>query len=144
MAELKMDGLSVALRYEPAEGGGSRLAAGITRGDGQTGEDVTSNIRTIRSVPLRVSAQQLEKLRLPQAFEVRGEAVMPEAAFLRLNEEREQQGLPWPSTHATPPPEPCVRWNPASSPIAAWTSTHTSCWWRATTGRRASERPSMR
>ena len=94
MAELKMDGLSVALRYEPAEGGGSRLAAGIPRGDGQTGEDVTSNIRTIRSVPLRVSAQQLEKLRLPQAFEVRGEAVMPEAAFLRLNEEREQQGLP--------------------------------------------------
>jgi DNA ligase (NAD+) len=92
-AEYKFDGLSVALRYGPADGGGSRLIAGLTRGDGQTGEDVTSNIRTIRSVPLTISAEQLEKARLPQAFEVRGEVVMPEAAFLRLNEEREQQGL---------------------------------------------------
>jgi DNA ligase (NAD+) len=93
VAELKMDGLSVALRYGPADGGGSRLMAGLTRGDGQTGEDVTGNIRTIRSVPLSISAEKLKGLRLPQAFEVRGEAVMPEAAFLRLNEEREQQGL---------------------------------------------------
>jgi DNA ligase (NAD+) len=93
MAELKMDGLSVALRYEPADGGGSRLTTGITRGDGQTGEDVTSNIRTIRSVPLTISADKLKKVSLPQGFEVRGEVVMPEAAFLRLNEEREQQGL---------------------------------------------------
>jgi DNA ligase (NAD+) len=94
MAELKMDGLSAALRYGPAKDGSASLTAGITRGDGQTGEDVTSNIRTIRSVPLRISAEKLEKLRLPQAFEVRGEAVMPEAAFQRLNEEREQEGLP--------------------------------------------------
>jgi len=93
MAELKMDGLSVALRYVPDAGGGSRLAAGVTRGDGSIGEDVTSNIRTIRSVPLTISAAQLEKAGLPQAFEARGEAVMPEAAFVRLNEEREQQGL---------------------------------------------------
>ena len=93
MAELKMDGLSVALRYKPADGGGSRLTTGITRGDGQTGEDVTSNIRTIRSVPLTISADKLKKVSLPQGFEVRGEVVMPEAAFLRLNEEREQQGL---------------------------------------------------
>lgn len=93
MAELKMDGLSVALRYEAAAHGAARLASGITRGDGQTGEDVTSNIRTIRSVPLFIPAAKLEKLHLPQAFEVRGEAVMPEAAFQRLNEEREQQGL---------------------------------------------------
>jgi DNA ligase (NAD+) len=88
VAEFKMDGLSVALRYGPAEGGGSRLTTGITRGDGQTGEDVTSNIRTIRSVPLTIPAETLKQLNLPQAFEVRGEAVMPEAAFLRLNEER--------------------------------------------------------
>jgi DNA ligase (NAD+) len=94
MAELKLDGLSVVLRYEPAEDGGARLAAGITRGDGQTGEDVTSNIRTIRSVPLTISAEKLKKVHLQQTFEVRGEAVMPEAAFQRLNEEREQQGLP--------------------------------------------------
>ncbi|MGA2807916.1 MAG: NAD-dependent DNA ligase LigA [Terracidiphilus sp.] len=93
VAELKMDGLSVALRYEPTPNGGARLTTGITRGDGQIGEDVTSNIRTIRSVPLTISAEKLAKAGLPQGFEVRGEAVMPEAAFLRLNEEREQQGL---------------------------------------------------
>jgi DNA ligase (NAD+) len=67
---------------------------GLTRGDGQVGEDVTSNIRTIRSVPLTVSPAQLKAAGLPPAFEVRGEAVMPEAAFVRLNEEREREGLP--------------------------------------------------
>jgi DNA ligase (NAD+) len=94
VAELKMDGLSVALHYAAAEDGAARLTTGITRGDGQTGEDVTSNIRTIRSVPLTIPAVRLKKAGLPSAFEVRGEAVMPEAAFERLNEEREQQGLP--------------------------------------------------
>jgi DNA ligase (NAD+) len=93
-SELKLDGLSVALHYQAAEDGVARLQTGITRGDGQVGEDVTSNIRTIRSVPLSIPAEKLEKLHLPQKFEVRGEVVMPEAAFLRLNEEREQQGLP--------------------------------------------------
>ena len=93
-AELKLDGLSVALRYEPAEDGSARLAMGLTRGDGQTGEDITSNIRTIRSVPLSISAALLQKAAAPQALEVRGECVMPEAAFERLNEERERQGLP--------------------------------------------------
>src|ERR1035437_6695780 len=92
-AELKLDGLSVALQYEAAEDGGSRLAYGLTRGDGQTGEDVTSNIRTIRSVPLSVAADKLKKAGVPQAFEVRGEVVMPAAAFQKLNEEREKQGL---------------------------------------------------
>jgi DNA ligase (NAD+) len=92
-AELKLDGLSVALRYEPAEDGGARLAFGVTRGDGQVGEDVTSNIRTIRSVPIGVSPAQLKKAGVPQAFEVRGEAVMPLKAFERMNEERERQGL---------------------------------------------------
>jgi DNA ligase (NAD+) len=93
-AELKLDGLSVALLYEPAAGGGARLATGLTRGDGQTGEDVTSNIRTIRSVPLSIPSERLKKAGLPQTFEVRGEVVMPEAAFQRLNEEREREGLP--------------------------------------------------
>jgi DNA ligase (NAD+) len=93
-AELKLDGLSAAIRYEAADDGGARLAYGITRGDGQVGEDVTSNIRTIRSIPLSIPGATLKKLGLPQAFEVRGETVMPESAFLRLNEEREQQGLP--------------------------------------------------
>ncbi|MGC9158590.1 MAG: NAD-dependent DNA ligase LigA [Terracidiphilus sp.] len=93
VAEFKMDGLSVALRYAPADGGDARLVCGLTRGDGQTGEDVTANIRTIRSVPLVVPAATLDALGLAPAFEVRGEAVMPKAAFLRLNEEREEQGL---------------------------------------------------
>jgi DNA ligase (NAD+) len=91
-AELKLDGLSAALRYEPTADGGARLTTGITRGDGQTGEDVTSNIRTIRSVPLSIPAERLKKAGLPPEFEVRGETVMPAAAFLRLNEEREQLG----------------------------------------------------
>jgi DNA ligase (NAD+) len=93
-AELKLDGLSVALQFVAAEHGVARLAAGVTRGDGQEGEDVTTNIRTIRSVPLAISADKLKKAGLPQAFEVRGEVVMPEEGFLRLNEEREREGLP--------------------------------------------------
>ena len=94
-AELKLDGLSVALTYEPAEDGSVRLKSGVTRGDGQTGEEVTSNIRTIRSIPLRIAPELLQKASLPQAgFEVRGECVMPAAAFERTNEEREREGLP--------------------------------------------------
>jgi DNA ligase (NAD+) len=93
-AELKLDGLSVALSYAAAEHGGARLATGLTRGDGQIGEDVTTNIRTIRSVPLTISAEKLKKAKLPSAFEVRGEVVMPQKAFLRTNEEREREGLP--------------------------------------------------
>jgi len=93
-AELKLDGLSVALQYGPAEDGGARLMTGVTRGDGQIGEDVTSNIRTIRSIPLSVSAETLKKAGLPPGFEVRGEAVMPIAAFARMNEDREREGLP--------------------------------------------------
>jgi DNA ligase (NAD+) len=93
MAELKLDGLSVALHYTPGAEGSARLATGITRGDGQTGEDVTSNIRTIRSVPLSIPAERLKKAGLPQGFEVRGEAILPLAAFQAANEEREEQGL---------------------------------------------------
>jgi DNA ligase (NAD+) len=95
-AELKLDGLSVALLYEPAASGGAWLAMGLTRGDGQTGEEVTTNIRTIRSVPLGISGERVKKAGLTrgQPFEVRGEVVMPEAAFDRLNQEREELGLP--------------------------------------------------
>ena len=92
-AELKLDGLSVALTYSPAPNGDALLSTGLTRGDGQVGEDVTSNIRTIRSVPLSIPAEKLGKLGLPPALEVRGECVMPQAAFLRMNEEREREGL---------------------------------------------------
>jgi len=93
-AELKLDGLSVALRYEAASDGGARLSLGLTRGDGQIGEDVTSNIRTLRSIPLSIPADRLKKAGLPQTIEVRGECVMPQAAFLRTNEDREREGLP--------------------------------------------------
>jgi DNA ligase (NAD+) len=92
-AELKLDGLSVALLYGPADGGAVQLLTGLTRGDGQTGEDVTTNIRTIRSVPLTISAKALAKAGLPRSFEVRGEVVMPEKAFLKTNEEREREGF---------------------------------------------------
>lgn len=93
MTELKMDGLSVALRYESTERGDARLAQGLTRGDGQIGEDVTANLRTIRSIPLSIPAGRLKELGLPADFEVRGEAVMSRKAFERLNEEREAEGL---------------------------------------------------
>jgi DNA ligase (NAD+) len=95
--ELKLDGVSIALHYGPeksgpAELGGARLERAITRGDGSVGEDVTSNVRTIRSVPLRISARRMKQSGLPERFEVRGEVVMPVAAFLRLNQEREVLG----------------------------------------------------
>jgi DNA ligase (NAD+) len=68
------------------------LARAITRGNGTIGEDVTSNVRTIRSVPLSISAEKLKKSKLPLPFEVRGEVVMPMAAFLKMNQEREALG----------------------------------------------------
>lgn len=82
VVEPKIDGLTVALVYE--EG---RLVSGATRGDGLIGEDITQNLRTIKSVPLRL------KHPVPR-LEVRGEAYLPRNAFLRLNEEREKQGEP--------------------------------------------------
>ena len=89
VCELKLDGMSLALRFE-----GGKLALGITRGDGTVGEDVTLNVRTVRSVPLSIPAKTLAKAHLPPDFEVRGELLMPLSAFQRMNEEREQQGLP--------------------------------------------------
>ena len=94
VCELKMDGVSLALQYEPGPGGAALLQTALTRGDGVTGEDVTSNIRTIRSVPLSVSKERLHRAGLPQSFEVRGEVILPDDAFLRLNRQREEQGLP--------------------------------------------------
>ncbi len=93
VCELKLDGLSLALHYVPAADGSAQLQRGLTRGDGTIGEDVTSNVRTIRSVPLRVSAAKLKAAHLPQDFEVRGEVVLPQAAFEKMNEQRVAQGL---------------------------------------------------
>ena len=88
MCELKLDGMSLALVY--SEG---RLERGITRGDGSVGEDVTLNVRTVRSIPLVDSERQVEEGRDSRRFEVRGEMLMPLAAFRKMNEERERQGL---------------------------------------------------
>jgi DNA ligase (NAD+) len=83
IAELKIDGLSIALTYEDG-----RLLRGATRGDGQRGEDVTVNVRTIRAVPLALRNP------LPGRFEVRGEVYLSRAAFERTNREREEAGEP--------------------------------------------------
>lgn len=88
VCELKLDGMSLALRYE-----GGKLVRGITRGDGSTGEDVTANVRTVRSIPLSISIENLRKAGIPPDFEVRGEMLMPIASFKRMNDERERQGL---------------------------------------------------
>ncbi|MEI3613806.1 NAD-dependent DNA ligase LigA [Pseudogracilibacillus sp. SO30301A] len=81
VCELKIDGLAVALTYENGQ-----FVRGSTRGDGRVGEDITSNLRTVRSVPLYIPEQRL--------LEVRGEAYMPHHSFLKLNEIREESGEP--------------------------------------------------
>jgi DNA ligase (NAD+) len=94
MCELKLDGMSLALVYQDG-----RLERGITRGDGSVGEDVTLNVRTVRSVPLSIAKDKLKKAGIPYDFEVRGEMLMPLAAFRKLNEERERLAL---ATFANP------------------------------------------
>ncbi|MFB3814433.1 MAG: NAD-dependent DNA ligase LigA [Terriglobales bacterium] len=95
VCELKMDGLSMALRYGTDERDRSRslLVVALTRGDGSVGEEVTANVRTIRSVPLSIAHKMLDRAGIPHDFEVRGEIIMPVPSFLRMNEERERQGL---------------------------------------------------
>ena len=80
--------MSLALHYEAG-----KLVRGITRGDGTIGEDVTLNVRTVRSIPLSIPLDKLKKAGIPADFEVRGEMLMPIAAFKHMNEEREQKGL---------------------------------------------------
>ena len=94
VCELKLDGMSLALRYDAGS-----LVRGITRGDGSEGEDVTGNVRTVRSIPLSIAPDRLKKARLPADFEVRGEMLMPVASFRRMNDDREANGL---STFANP------------------------------------------
>jgi DNA ligase (NAD+) len=83
VAEPKIDGLAVALVYE-----NGRLAQGATRGNGSVGEDITQNLRTLKSIPLTIARGA------PPRFEVRGEVYMSKAGFERLNAERAEQGLP--------------------------------------------------
>lgn len=84
VAELKYDGTSISLTYE-----NGRLVRAVTRGDGTRGDDVTANIKTIRSVPLRLRGEDY-----PDEFEIRGEVLLPWAEFDRLNKEREEQEEP--------------------------------------------------
>ena len=88
VCELKLDGMSLALLYE-----NGRLVRGITRGDGSVGEDVTLNVRTVRSIPLSIPKEKLKAAGIPANFEVRGEMLMPLAAFRKMNEDREEKGL---------------------------------------------------
>ena len=88
VCELKLDGMSLALHYQDG-----RLVRGITRGDGTIGEDVTLNVRTVRSIPLVIHPEKLKRVSIPLDFEVRGELLMPTGAFKRMNQEREQAGL---------------------------------------------------
>jgi DNA ligase (NAD+) len=81
VAELKIDGLSVALHYENGV-----LVAGATRGDGSVGDDVYSNVKTIRTIPLRLKGE------FPERVEVRGEVFMPRSVFEKINAELEMQG----------------------------------------------------
>lgn len=83
VCELKMDGLAVALTYENGV-----LVHGATRGDGLRGEDVTQNLRTIRSIPLSIAGES------PERFEVRGEVYFQRSLFAKLNEQRVAEGLP--------------------------------------------------
>ena len=84
VAELKYDGTSLSLTYEDG-----RLVRAVTRGDGTRGDDVTANVKTIRSVPLKLMGD-----RYPATFEIRGEILLPWAEFDRLNKEREEQEEP--------------------------------------------------
>ena len=88
VCELKLDGMSLAVRYEDG-----KLVRGITRGDGSVGEDVTANVRTVRSIPLSIAKEKLKAAGMPRDFEVRGEMLMPISSFKKMNEERERQGL---------------------------------------------------
>jgi DNA ligase (NAD+) len=87
VCELKLDGMSLALLYE-----NGRLVRGITRGDGTIGEDVTLNVRTVRSIPLSIPKEKLKAAGIPADFEVRGEMLMPLAAFRKMNQQREEKG----------------------------------------------------
>ena len=89
VGELKLDGASMAARFA-----GGRMELALTRGDGVTGEVVTPNARTLRSLPLSVAAEVLDAAGVPADFEVRGEVVMPKRAFAHLNERQLADGKP--------------------------------------------------
>ena len=80
IVELKIDGLAISLTYE-----NGILVTAATRGDGTVGEDVTQNVKTIKSVPLRLD---IDQSKVPKLIEIRGEIYLPKKGFIKLNEER--------------------------------------------------------
>lgn len=82
VCELKYDGVAIGIRYENGE-----FVQAVTRGDGSQGEDISANVKTIRTIPLKLKGDY------PQRFEIRGEIIFPHEAFNRLNEKRESEGL---------------------------------------------------
>ncbi len=84
VCELKYDGVAIALTYEKGI-----LTRAVTRGDGDQGDNVTENVKTIASIPLRLRGEQI-----PDRYEIRGEIIMPHRAFEKLNQEREKEGKP--------------------------------------------------
>ena len=99
VVESKIDGVAVSLRYENGQ-----LVLGSTRGDGVSGDDITANVRTITSIPLRLDPAQTssksgslfsdDALEIPEVLEIRGEVFMPNKEFARINQEREKRGDP--------------------------------------------------
>ena len=83
VCELKFDGASISITYE-----NGILSRALTRGDGSKGDDVTQNVKTIKSIPLKVSGKLM-----PEEFVIRGEILMPKAVFSQLNEERAKEGI---------------------------------------------------
>ena len=82
VCELKYDGVAIGLTYK-----NGLLIQAVTRGDGQSGDDVTTNVKTIKSIPLKLNG-----INYPDEFEIRGEIFMPRKIFNRLNKEREEAG----------------------------------------------------
>ena len=89
VVELKIDGVAISLRYERGE-----LVTAATRGDGEVGDNVTANVRTIKAVPLVLLGPDAHRGRIPDVLEVRGEVYMPTKSFLKLNKQREEAGEP--------------------------------------------------
>ncbi len=90
VAELKIDGTSASLTYKKG-----KFSLGATRGDGELGEDITANLRTIKSIPLRLkmpTAKLKQRYQIPELLEVRGEVYMEQSDFKKLNEERKKKG----------------------------------------------------
>lgn len=112
--EPKIDGLSVALEYVDGV-----FVRGATRGDGNVGEDVTENLKTVRSIPMTLE-------NAPARLIVRGEVFMPKKSFERLNKRQEEEESPSLPTPETPPPALCASWTRKSLPAVDWISSYST------------------